>query len=42
MNMAENNNNEPVITYQNEVYLLQIIDLLQQVLSALTGDNDEA
>lgn len=36
--MAENENNTPEITYQNEGYFLQIIDLLQQILSALSND----
>ena len=39
--MADNNNT-PEITYQNEAYFLQIIDLLQQLLEALSGNDSES
>lgn len=32
------NNDAPEITYQNEAYFLQILDYLQQILTALTPD----
>lgn len=34
------NNNEP--TYQNEAYFMQIIDLLQQILAAISGTEGES
>ena len=36
--MPDNNTTTP--EYRNEAYFLQIIDLMQQILAALSGSND--